>query len=420
VTVSAPLVQHYSSWKVRCGIADYAADVIGGLDSCGVRSAIMPVGLVENPNLSLHDMHREYDELASRTAKADLVHIQHEFSFFSRISTDHANLVFTDCLHRLIKTGKPIAITFHSPAFSMGYQPMPEERLGLKAQIRKSVKQAIYGTHDFLRSRKKPETIISLMQKHRDQIRVIVHTQKTRLQYAELGIPSEIISVLPMGFKPRSENIKVSRNEARRILGISEDRTLLSIFGFISRYKGPLTAARALKLLPADYSLALVGGLHPQTTEPILEDVLKLWKKQDPSRLFITGYVSSEQVDLWQSATDFCLAPYLEIGMSGSAAITWAISSGKPVIASKTTTFREIYDASSAMMMVTPDCPHELAWTIKNLAASPELASDLVQKARAYTEANGFDKIAAKMLELYRQFPSFPATATAPAKLKAA
>lgn len=405
-----PLIQHYSSWKIRCGIADYTADLIGGLESHGVRNEVLPIGVTVNQNLSTHDMHQEYDLLASKAAAADLVHLQHEYSFFGRTSLELCGVLFADCLRKLIPTGKPIVITFHSDALPLSPEETEPAPVGMKNRIKAAIKKGLKKSYKRLRGQRPPETYIQLINKHRDQIRCVVHTRRTRLKYAQRGIASELISVVPMGFKPRSENIKVSRNEARRRLGLSEEIKLLSIFGFISKYKGPLVAAKALKLLPPNYALALVGGTHPATTEPILEKVLRLWHGQDPNRLIITGYASSEQVDLWQSATDFSLAPYLEIGMSGSAAITWALSSGKPVIASKTHTFQEISEDSGAMQMVTPNCPHELAWSIERLAKSPELADELVRKARAYSEAHTFDRTAEMFLSVYRQFPTFPAT----------
>lgn len=410
--VNMPLVQHYSSWKIPCGIADYTADLIGGLATHGVRNEVLPVGYTTNQNLAVVDMLREYDLLATKARAADLIHIQHEYSFFGRSSWELCNHLFTECLKRLIATGKPIVITFHSDALPFGVTEVIPPALGLKARIKRAIKQRILAAYDRLQRRKPPETFAHVINKHLNQIRCVVHTRRTRTRYIDLGIAAQAISVVPMGFKPRSSILQTSQAEARRQLGLPQDITLLSLFGFVSKYKGPLVAAKALKLLPPNYVLALVGGPHPANNEPILEKILRLWRGQDPHRLIITGYVPSELADLWQCASDITLAPYEEVGMSGSAAITWALSSGKPVIASKIHTFREIYEDSGAMFMVTPNCPHELAWAIQHVMKSEHLAQELVRKAQSFAAANSFERVAEKYLAVYRQFPGFPSTAS--------
>ena len=61
-----------------------------------------------------------------------------------------------------------------------------------------------------------------------------------------------------------------------------------------------------------------------------------------------------------------------------------ASKSGKPVIASKTRSFEEIQYQSSALKMISPGAPAELALAIEKLMANQAERAELVDKIRAY------------------------------------
>ncbi len=397
-------VLHYSSWNVRCGIADYTADLVGGLQSHGVNSTVVPVGLANDKSMRAADIVREYDDLAEQAGQYDLLHIQHEYSFFSGNSIHEANDNLARCLRRVLRNRTPVVVTFHSEPPKLLTVSRPP--LGMQARAKLAVKQCVRSVIKFLRNPRERHSAIDMFRRNASLCRAIVHTRRTRLAKIGLGFAADQVSVVPMGCKTRSPNIHADMSEAKRRLNLPADCKLLSLFGFISKYKGPHVAARALRLLPPNYYLALVGGQHPHSNDTTLNHVLKIWHGRDPRRLRITGYQSESEIDLWQAATDISLAPYLEVGMSGSAGITWALSSGKPVIASRTLTFKEINDSANGMLLVTPNAPYELAWRIQQLAESPEHAAELVRNAQAYVAGHTWDKTAGRMLEVYQQFPT--------------
>ena len=49
------------------------------------------------------------------------------------------------------------------------------------------------------------------------------------------------------------------------------------------------------------------------------------------SRGIAAEVVEQDELDLYHAATDICLAPYIDDNLSSSAAITWALTSGKPI-----------------------------------------------------------------------------------------
>jgi glycosyltransferase involved in cell wall biosynthesis len=160
-----------------------------------------------------------------------------------------------------------------------------------------------------------------------------------------------------------------------------------------------------LRVLPSKYVLAVIGGRHPDAGEDqALNNMLRAWRKQNPKRLLITGYADRPTIDLYQAATDICLAPYMpDFNLSASAAITWSLTSGRPTIASGIPTFTEINRRADCLLTVTPDAPFELAWAVQRLAADEPMQARLVQNALRYAEANSWQVVAERTANIYRQ-----------------
>jgi glycosyltransferase involved in cell wall biosynthesis len=182
----------------------------------------------------------------------------------------------------------------------------------------------------------------------------------------------------------------------------------LSIFGFVSKYKGYEIALNALKYLPNKYNLAIIGGSHPNDKEgKTMEELLKLIIELDlRDRVLITGFVEFEVLDLFHGATDICLAPYLSSTLSASGALTWAFNSGKPIIATKIPAFEEINQEYNCMLMVSPECPVELSLGILNLDKNEQLQQELVKNSLSYAYENSWDKISRIYLDLYNELSS--------------
>jgi glycosyltransferase involved in cell wall biosynthesis len=111
--------------------------------------------------------------------------------------------------------------------------------------------------------------------------------------------------------------------------------------------------------------------------------------------------VPEESADLYAAATDICLAPYLDATLSASGAITWALASGRPIVASKIAAFQGICRESPCMLLTTPGMTDEIVWAAEKLAGDPALSRRLVAAARCYTEAHSWDETARQTQELY-------------------
>jgi glycosyltransferase involved in cell wall biosynthesis len=401
-------VLHFTTWKTACGIAGYAGDLITGLNGQGVANTVRPIDRTAMRNMPIAEWRLELGELCRQARNYDLVHIQHDFSFFTTVGcVRDANLNFQTTLRRLARQGTATVMTLHTePTFATLGSPL-RQRLGLWLRGRRT-------WHGWALGR--------VLRAHPARFRVIVHTRRSRAVLIDTGVPAEVIHTMPIGFSPlRTNECRLDRAEAKRRLGLPPDCVLLSLFGFVASYKGHEVAVRALKTLPANHYLAIVGGPHPEGSEKTLGNILRLWYKHDPARLRVTGFLEPRGLDLYHAATDICLAPYVDNKLSSSAAITWALTSGKPVIASNINAFREINETIPCLKLVTAGCDMELAWQIQQLLADVPQQQTLVQNALCYARENSWEQIAKRVKQVYAEVARPAASAgsvAVPAKRK--
>ena len=390
-----------------CGIAGYAKDLIQELDALGIENEVFPVGRRDMQYMSLEEIDNHFEKFCERAKDFDIVHIQHEHGFFCGPHPfRNSVLTFGKILARLKQSRvKHIIVTFHTEPFFLDSDRL--KGLPLKASIVERAKMAYY---KWLWDRQVARHFKS---KRQDRFQAIVHTKRSRLKMLENGFASERISVIALGF-PTKRRTKVSpeaQQQAKRELGIPEHATVLSLFGFIAAYKGPDIAVRALAHLPEHFYLIIAGGPHPESDprEAPLQDVLALIEHLEREeefeishRILITGFVPFELLDTIHAATDICLAPYALSNLSASAAISWALTSGKPTIASKIPAFREMNESAQCMLMFQPSAYLELSWQILNLIEDEPLQKSLVEQARAYVDTHSWPSTAKRVSHLYK------------------
>lgn len=161
---------------------------------------------------------------------------------------------------------------------------------------------------------------------------------------------------------------------------LKTEDVLLGCFGFLGAYKGLGTAIDALKLLPANYKLAVFGGVHPNAIQknelvnPYIDGVLKsihagekavaalasndlqftfnsieefqkiisLESQSDLSkRIFFMGSLTDDMFPKAMEACHIVLLPYVEVGQSASGPMSMAVDLGANIIASRTKAFMQ-------------------------------------------------------------------------------
>ncbi|MBI3866514.1 MAG: glycosyltransferase [Planctomycetia bacterium] len=400
-------VLHVSTWKRRCGIAGFTESVVDHLARAGVENDVCPLDLPALRTLTSAEFLDDMDRMAGMARGYDLIHVQHEFSFFTGSGQGFETIGhFARLLDSLRAAGRPVVVTFHSGAALSTILP-PADAGGpgggfaafLKWGLRKArVRQAAARLLRMWRRR-----VVKHFDGRPGSFRAVVHTPRTRIEMLNSGMAPGCVSVVPLGCDLRDPSyFQIDRAAARRSLRLSPDATLLTMFGFVTAYKGHLPAVQALRKLPPQYHLAIVGGPHPENRfDRTLDDVLAAWEGEDPQRLRVTGFVPRPVVDEYYAATDICLAPFLPSNTAGSASLSWGLSSGKPTIASNIPAFAEIEEAGRCLQLCTPNAVHELAWQIQRLAGDDGLREQLAQNALQYATEQSWPRVIEKLLAVY-------------------
>jgi FkbM family methyltransferase len=390
-------VLHVSTWNEPCGIAGYAADLVDALDQLGVHNAIHRLHQQDRPSPLPDEVRDDLDAICVRAREYDVVHVQHEFSFFNDSTFEMASSIehFGHLLAGLQRAGTPVVVTFHTePHFLRSIYGVVGRLTGLRQRLQS------YQCGRAWRHR------VGRFFQAGSRFLGITHTYKGRARLIETGFHRTCVRRLPIGVPARvGRGLALNREWAKQELGYAPDTILLSAFGFISSYKGHDLAVAALRLLPRHYHLAIVGGPHPRAfADPTMDDLLKTLRRHRSlrSRVRITNYVPQETIELYQAATDVCLAPYRGFNLSASAGLTWALASGRPVIASKVTPFVELNDQAGCLLLFTENAEHELAWQIERLVADDGLSEQLVQRALAYAEQNSWANVGGEVLAAYQ------------------
>ena len=370
-------ILHFTPWDTECGIALYARDLIAALEQVGIAGAVFPVDIAAQRHMNTRQIRGRLAELCEHARQYDVLHIHHDYSFFvnANFKFRWSNANFMWLLRQLDNARVPTVVTFHVELMGMNLWEVGRRRrvgrflgdwLRRKSALRLQNWQVPRGL------RNDPQ-----------RFRAVTFSPRPQATYIAGGMDPSVMRVIPLA-APRAcrEVSELETQAAKERLGYPRDCTLLSLFGFVSAYKGCEWAVRALELLPENYHLALVGGRHrlaPQ--EPTLNRVLEIWHGRSPDRLRVTGFVSDEERDLYHVATDVCLSPYTWNELTASAAVTWGLTSGKPVVTSTIPCFDEINEAYDCLLTAAPGMVHELAWQIRRVAGSAALRQRLVQNA---------------------------------------
>lgn len=389
-------VAQISTWQTPCGIAGYTSLLRGALSAAGVPTDIVPIDRARLRYLPVRELKQQIVALGEQASTADVVHIQHEFAFFAgahgwRTSID----LFNGLLHQLRRQDSAVVVTFHTePSFRA------HDRDGALQRARQVALRTLWST------------TVGRRFVQDSAVAGVVHTRSSRLALIRSGLPAGRLHVLSHGTPPHIPIVE-SEDERRKLkekLGFPGDARVLSIFGFISAYKGYKTAIRALAKLPQRYHLAVVGAPHPFSDEPALDELLGLaGRLRLTDRVKVTGYLSPAQVNEHLAITDVCLAPYHpQPRLASSAALTWALASGRPVIASRIAAFTELNEDYDCLEMIAPKAPNELAYQVMALEGNPERVAALVDNARRYCDDHQWSRVAHQHVALYNRLLGSP------------
>lgn len=394
-------VVQVSTWKVPCGIAGYTEKLTANMLDYGIQCDVIPIERDLLKYMAKSEINQYFKSIVARLSTYDIIHIQHEFGFFAgAYDLDTSISIFSDFLSKLLKLQKLVFVTFHSePSF------FEESSQGSVVRIAKKKL-----------SESKWKLLVSRLFNSKSNLNAIVHTKNSRRIFIDSGFKPNKIHILKQGISsiPILDVSQDQKTNIKKELGFPANAIILSMFGFISHYKGYITALRALQNLPKEYQLIIIGMPHPYGNDKTLDNIIKIINSSQSNpmrsdnldeRVKLTGYLELEELNKYYGVTDFCLAPYEpETQLSSSAAITWALASGKPVVASRIRAFTEINEEASCFHLFTPGSARELAYQIQSLSTNQDLQNKLVSNALGYCKENLWIKAVEAHIQLYQSF----------------
>jgi glycosyltransferase involved in cell wall biosynthesis len=179
--------------------------------------------------------------------------------------------------------------------------------------------------------------------------RIVAVSQPLAERAVELGAARERVDVVPNGiakavFRPRE------RSEARRALGLPDDRQIVLYVGHLSREKGAhdLLAAFASLARNPRALLVLVGdGAGAAACRALAE------KLQVPARF--VGAQPHETIPVWLAACDVLALPSWDEGMPN--VVVEALACGRPVVATRVGGIPDVVRGELGTLVAPRDVP---------------------------------------------------------------
>lgn len=232
--------------------------------------------------------------------------------------------------------------------------------------------------------------------------RIIVHSEYSRNRLLDLfKVNPEKIAVIAHGNYLFLRTKEMSKQQAKKQLGISADKKLILHFGALRKYKGIdilLEAFRKIRDLHSDVLLLLVG--KPMYVPAVYFEELIKESGLSNNVILKAEYVPLEEIQVYFYASDIVVFPYKQIDTSGSLQLAYAFS--KPVVATATGSMAEVIEDGKNGSLVAPLDPVALAAAINKILFDEALLEQM--GSRSYTLARdkfSWDSIAAKTIDLY-------------------
>lgn len=217
--------------------------------------------------------------------------------------------------------------------------------------------------------------------------RVVVITQGIKNTLIEKGIPAEKIIVAPDAVDLDMFDVRISRDDARKKLGLPIDKKIAMYIGLFDAWKGYITLLDASKeLLAENIVVAMIGGDDAR---------IAALRAAYPHVVFL-GYRRYLELPENQKAADVLVIPNsarfpISKYFTSPLKLFAYMASGVPIVASDLPSLREVLHENNAFF-AAPDDAHALAQAIRNALSHESAARQKAEQAssdvRQYTWDN--------------------------------
>ena len=189
----------------------------------------------------------------------------------------------------------------------------------------------------------------------------IVHSEQDRQQLVSLRPDATIRKGCHPTYSEFAAGHVSDKREARRSLGLAEDRKTLLFFGLVRAYKGLKYLIEAMVRVRGtlDCHLLVVGEFYDDKA-PYLELIKKLGLSE--AITVVNRYVPNEEVARYFSAADVAVLPYTSATQSGIVQVAFGLNT--PVIVTRVGGLPEVVDDGGTGFVVEPENAEALAAAI--------------------------------------------------------
>lgn len=379
-------ILHISTHNENCGIGKYQEMYLAAMKHHDqeVRNDFFPY----SPNYIIKQsgskLEKVLSDLDKMVADYDLVHIQHEFSFYKSHQLKKIVAIIQ-------KHNKRFIATIHTKPI---LRPPAGSRMTVSGWAHRArIKASNYRYLEAISPLKKADL-------------VIVHNDFTRDGLIQVGFDPSRIIIKPIPVPVLDiflDKYITELDDINAKLNRKKGDVVFAAVGYLAEVKGSLQAVKALSLLPENYKLLMVGGIHPTgKNDEILDQISDLIVKRNlQDRIYITGFVEDDLLlNAYVANADIVIYPYLREYASSSAALNNAFASNKPVVAFPAPAFKEINKTEKHMILAESFSYYDLAREIANL--DEEKRKQWSAVSEKYSTANSYSALAKEMLDIYK------------------
>ncbi len=311
-----------TTWDDLCGIASYSRLLVPQLER-HATVGVIPI------DAAVRSEPGAYARMAREANGYDLVHLQHEGSFFGAgfcrpglagmVPRWIAPGVGPSAFPRLVASLRvPLVVTVHELPPAVG---APGEARSLGPRWARAINRRC------------------LARSLGPASAVLVHSSGDYRKLTGMGLDETRLHVVGLGIPEPS--VRVDRRSARGELGL-EGRFVLLMFGFVNWRKAHRTVVELLPDLPEDVMVLIAGAEHPQDHSGYAESVRAHVAAMGlAGRVKFTGELTERGIATVHAAADLAVVVPDDMP-GGSASVTTSLGYGLPVVGWGPAQFEEL------------------------------------------------------------------------------
>ena len=234
---------------------------------------------------------------------------------------------------------------------------------------------------------------------------LFVHSNSNKKALQQLKLSEEKIKVVPHGdFDTFIPDQIITKPEARKFFGLTQEQNIILFFGAIKEYKGLDILLNSLSFASDkinNLTLLIAGMPDPIELKFEYKNIISDLPKEI-NVIFHDKFIPNVDVEKYFIASDVVLLPYRRISHSG--VLHLAYSFGRPVIATNVGDFEETIDEGKSGFVLASNSPENLAEKIIQAFSNRPKLEEMGRYARHLSETKyTWEKSAELMKPIYEK-----------------